>query len=373
MAKRTRTTGKTTGATRKATRISRQTGIPIANPLPLDIIDVKNKITRYFLTGKPNFRPLVTGVGIGVAPPLAPPSPPSVVIFVESSVADCELQPITEQAQARAQGHSVVLLRAGRFLGQASPGDSIGPYAPLQYNVPPVSAGTFGAVVEANGKQYILSCNHVMAYNGRAPVGTAIVNPGTLDDKNGLSAIGSLSHYVELKPAAWPINKSHANLVDCALAEVTPTGAMCLGPLSPGGVPVASIPPGTPTKVRKTGRTTRTTSGTLCIWGCDGFLDLSFGTFYFTDLMGVIGHGPGPFAAPGDSGAKVVTDPGGEGVGLVMARAYCSGPFASTNPLVGTAPPGFTGYVVLVCPLTAVRDALAKQLKVKPAAVTFKT
>src|SRR5205085_12041200 len=120
-----------------------------------------------------------------------------------------------------------LLLPTGRFIGQqvapaTVPGDSISPYIPRRFNVPPVTAATFGAVVESGERHYLLGSNHALAYNGRARAGTAFVAPATLDDPDGASVIASLSHLVELLPAAWPplVNPSNPNTADCALAEL---------------------------------------------------------------------------------------------------------------------------------------------------------
>jgi hypothetical protein len=227
-------------------------------------------------------------------------------------------------------------------------GSSIGPYAPLHYNVPQVTAGTFGAIAkDTAGNHYILGSNHVMAYNGRAPKGPPIVFPGTLDDSVTFTKIGSRSRFIELHPAAWPVTQPQApanmNQVDCALAELTPAALAKMGPLGAGVTPIDPVM----SEVHKTGRTTRTTNGSLCILDWEGFIDLSFGTFYFRNLMGVLGS-DGAFAAPGDSGAVVIDDATNQPVGMVMARVYSSG-----GP--------FTGYIVLICSMVEVCNQLEVQ------------
>ena len=228
----------------------------------------------------------------------------------------------------------------------------------MRFNVPQVTAGTFGAVVEdAGGKRYILGSNHVMAYNGRAPQNTPIAAPGTLDDETTFTVIGSRSGFVELHPAAWPVTQvqgpGNMNTVDCALAELTPAGHAKLGALPPS---VAAKEP-VMTEVHKTGRTTGLTQGAICILDWEGFIDFSFGTFYFQHLKGVLSTGSGPFAAPGDSGAVVVEDATGAAVGMVMARVYSSGGFVQGAPGVGP----FTGYIVLMCPMVDVCNELQVQ------------
>ncbi|MGH9824458.1 MAG: hypothetical protein ACREDR_14545, partial [Blastocatellia bacterium] len=298
---------------------------------------VKDQLVTYF-NQQPS--PLVTGIGLGhqqipSSPPdgiagqpienagvgphsdqsVLPPVPQvHILVFVEP-VPDCELQPLWDEIRSQAQGQPFVLLRTGRFVGlQAATGTSISPYAPSRSNVPPAAAGTLGAVVTAGGKEYILSCNHVLAYNGRVPFGTPVVAPGTLDDPYGRGVVGRLSQFVELLPAAWPFNGTPVNPVDCALAEMRSSSAV--GARS--AIQIAN-PVITPTNVKKQGRTSGTTQAVVSIWSLTLMpIDLSFGAYCFSGLMGTIGsleqgvQSRRPFAVPGDSGALVLTDPANE-------------------------------------------------------------
>ena len=344
--------------------------IPTIDP---NIQSAKNTLVAKFLTspsqpiGTPPppkvVVPLVTSIGFGLPSALgSDATSPQIAVFVED-VSDGELEAIYSQVKVELGSMPFALLRAGRFTGQAAPvgpGSSISSFAPFRYNVPQITAGTFGAVVEdAAGTQYILGSNHVMAYNGRAPDGTPIVAPGTLDDENTFTVIGKRSGFVELHPAAWPVTQAQGpanlNTVDCALAELTAAGKAKMGALSPA---IAAKDP-VMTDVHKTGRTTGLTQGSVCVIDCEGFIDLSFGTFYFKHLNGVLGKGPGPFAAPGDSGAVVVEDNGGGAVGMVMARVYSSGGFI---PNAQGPPAGpFEGYIVLMCSMVEVCSQLGVQ------------
>jgi hypothetical protein len=315
--------------------------------------------------------PLVTSIGIGALPAPeggAAPPPQKIVLFVEP-VAACQLDSLAQTVN-KAVGDRFILLPSGRFVGQhITPGDSISPYVPSRYNVPRVTAGTFGPVVDASGKRHVLSCNHVVAYNGRVHGRTPIVDPGTLDDWNGFSVIASRTQFVKLKPAAWPVTQSQGpanmNTVDCALAELGPAGHGTLGPLPPGAP--AAVP--TTTDVHKNGRTTGLTQGTLGIFDWEGFIDLSFGTFYFRRLVGVLGKGPGPFAAPGDSGAAVIEDASGAPVGMVVARVYSSGTFVPGAPVPLGGP--FQGYIVLMCSISEIAAELSKELTVTAGDIKF--
>jgi hypothetical protein len=330
---------------------------------------------------------LVTGIGIGLNPPAdalpgAPANVPAeeILVFVEPA-AECELQALQAAIEHEAKGVAVLLLPVGRFVGlQTIPGDSLSLLAPGRYNLPRVSAGTFGAVVKAGGEDYILGCNHVMAHNGRAPLGTWIVAPGTLDDSHG-NEIGVLSHFVDLKPLPWPeppqrrvlplpaqpLPSTWVNQVDCALAQVTDPNA--IGPAPVQVEPFGGIWKGGEA-VQKYGRTTGHTQSQIRIRACETFVDLAFGTYFFENQVAVIGRTGGgtlnpleAFAAPGDSGSAVTTvmpTGSGDGVGLVTARAYSSGVYGSVFP------GKYHGYIVLMCPLGEVRRQLAAELGVQP-------
>jgi anti-anti-sigma factor len=154
------------------------------------------------------------------------------------------------------------------------------------------------------------------------------------------------------------------------VAEITQT--VVQNQIIGSAVAVRDATAGTAAPVRKIGRTTGITKGTLCVWNCDMLADMSFGTFYFEGPIGSIGHGPGPFAAPGDSGAVGIAKFGNKSaaVCLVMARAYCSGAYVPSNLL--DLAPGFVGYIVLMCPMMSVLAALAPLLGVKPGDIQFR-
>lgn len=90
-----------------------------------------------------------------------------------------------------------------------APGASIG-FAHSSRRV----GGTLGAIVQRDGIQYYLSNNHVLAYEGKVPVGTPIVQPAMLDGgKAPEDQVGELIEAVALT--------SGANRVDAAIARVT--------------------------------------------------------------------------------------------------------------------------------------------------------
>jgi len=354
------------------------------------------------------FPRLVTGIGIGSQPSTdikvkapadqpAPPEPvakelppaggdpvapkavedgglqrvPEAVIFVEAAP-DCELEKVRKRAQELTDTR-VSLLRTGRFYGlQATTGGSTSFYTPFQFNLPEASAGTLGAVAEVAGKKYALCSNHAIAHNGRVPMGAPVVGPGTLDGPPK-EVVGSLSHFIELKAVNWPppppppstgatpaTRPKPQNTVDCALAEIPPQSNIFNDPNRrevkplPGNMTLG-------TGVKKTGRTTGKTSSDVRILQWEGYIDMSFGSFYFEDMICVVGNEQPqtpttkppfiPFAAMGDSGALVLSnDLANQAVGLVTARAFCPDPGQ------------YHGYVVVVCPINSVLQALAAKI-----------
>ena len=310
------------------------------------IDEVHGELVRYYFQDNPTT--LVNGIGIGY---LSRNDSPEILVFVDPSAAECEREAI--DLKVGREPHR--LLRASRFVGlQAATGSSVSAHDPLRYNVAPMSTGTFGAVVKAGGRQYILGSNHVLGDNGRVARDAPVVIPGPLDDANAGAIVGKRSHVVELKSPGWPTNGATANLVDCALGEVT--GAVNAST----AVPVLSLPdPTPPFPVTKTGRTTLTTHSQVKIFHFHGLIDFSFGMFYFKELMGTFDDDHSVFAAPGDSGGVAVDDQG-RGVGLITARGY-----------VFNRSDEFIAYIM--CRLDKVRDALAVPglLGIPPTQITF--
>jgi hypothetical protein len=325
------------------------------------IDEVNSKLVKYFFEEYPN--PLVNGIGIGY---LSEKNSPELLVFVDPAAAACEYEEIAEHVERIARKQRYCLLRVSRFVGlQAATATSISPYDPSQYNVPPVMAGTLGAaVVESGGKRYILGSNHVLAHHGRVLRDTPVVTPGALDDANAGSVIGRRSDFVELLPPGWPPRGVPANTVDCALAEIV--GAVD----APTVVRVRPIDPASgPIGVTKTGRSTGTRWSRIRIFRWHGYIDFTFGTYYFRELMGtydervVSGVARDDerviFAAPGDSGALALDDQQ-RGVGLITARGYV---FNDAGELVS--------YIILLCSLASVRDALRRLPEIAPNQIRF--
>lgn len=315
------------------------------------IDELLKRAVRHFFHDHPN--PLVNGVSIGYLPRT---TSAEILVFIDPAAAQCECDSINQELDALCGRQPHRHLRVNRFVGlQGAAATSIGPNDPLRYNVPQVNAGTLSAIVDAGGTQYLLGSNHVIAHNGRVSQGTRIFTPGPLDEAAGGVSIGTLSHYVELRPPGSPLSGEPANRVDCALAQVA-------GGVNPGAkiTPLAiPNPPEGEIPITKTGRSTQTTESTVRIFGWHGYIDFSFGIYFFEEMIGTYDERK-IFAAPGDSGSLAL-DTAGQGVGLITARAYA---FEAEE---------FVSYVILLCSLTAVRDALAAPglLDVSPDQISF--
>lgn len=116
-------------------------------------------------------------------------------------------------------------------------------------------SGTLGALVQdANGTQYILSNNHVMGLSGRANAGDDISQPGLIDNNCQVSTV------VADFTVAPPLSQG----VDCAIAQLRPGQMNSSGAIEDIGT-ISSVvqAPAVGLGVRKSGRTTGHTTGTI--------------------------------------------------------------------------------------------------------------
>jgi hypothetical protein len=197
-----------------------------------------------------------------------------------------------------------------------------------------ITAGTLGCLVKKDGRLYILSNNHVLANSNDATAGDAILQPGPYDGgQNPADKIAALSQFVPVQFIEGQIpcqigsavasflnaiaellgSKTRLltvrplaveNLVDCAIAE----------PSSPSDVKNEILGIGTITgvaegalgmKVKKSGRTTGITTGTID--QIDVTVNVSYGsnkTAMFVDQLLAGGN----MSQGGDSGSAVLTE-----------------------------------------------------------------
>jgi len=217
-----------------------------------------------------------------------------------------------------------VIPKERRRLRPAKPGCSIG----FQFTGPQagfVMAGTFGAIVEADGTRYILSNNHVLANANGLPIGSLIFQPGLLDDGNPQrDQIATLTRFIAL-------TSEQPNALDCAIAAI----------LDPKSVRASFLPkvgrlkhsePITATenmRVEKVGRTTGYTTGIVFDVSADIKIEYDLGMLTFQDQILVRGSA-GPFSDHGDSGSVIVDRTTKRATALLLAG---SASHTVANPL----------------------------------------
>jgi Peptidase family S64 len=199
-----------------------------------------------------------------------------------------------------------------QFLRPARPGLSVG-FAFSGAQAQLLMAGTFGAVVEKNGKKFILSNNHVLANENALPKGSPIFQPGLLDDNNpARNRIAKLTDFIPLA-----VNK--ANKVDCAIAEVdnsliNPRPMPKVNKLQSGQPVTASVG----LAVEKVGRTTSYTTGKIMDVSANVKVKYDLGVLTFADQIVIVGD-DGTFSQGGDSGSLIVDREAKAPVGLLFA------------------------------------------------------
>ena len=233
--------------------------------------------------------------------------------------------PVIDRIRAAARGE-IDLRFVGRIRKRQVPwhrrrqrpiliGSSVGHYK--------VTAGTLGAVVRRRQGDdvLILSNNHVLANEGEARPGDAILQPGVVDGgRRPTDRIGSLSAFVKL-------SDSRPNRVDAAVAALhhdvsfDPHRLRGLGVLA--GLGPADIETGT--RVAKIGRTTGVTEGRVTAFEVDNVVvEYDRGDLMFDGQIEIEGIGTQPFSDGGDSGSLIVNR-GREAVALLFAGTDTGG------------------------------------------------
>lgn len=177
-----------------------------------------------------------------------------------------------------------------------------------------VMAGTLGAVVEADGRWYILSNNHVLANEDRLLAGSPVFQPGLLDGGNlQQDEIARVTRSVKLSLV-------RPNKVDCAIAEILDRSTVSPAFLPNVGI-LSQANPGAmveKTEVEKVGRTTTYTTGMVFDASADINVQFGMGALIFEDQVLIRGD-QGAFSEPGDSGSVIVDRKTKQAVGLLFA------------------------------------------------------
>jgi hypothetical protein len=180
--------------------------------------------------------------------------------------------------------------------------------APFRY------AGTLGVVLadrQRPSARLGLSNNHVLADENRAPLGSAVIQPGSLDGGRDADRAGALDRSETLRFENQPNRMDAAAFAfDAAVAS----SAEILGI----GVPAGVADPELSSVVRKTGRTTGFTEGIVRALRFDvTSVGYDQGLVRVDDVI-VIEGVKGDFSAAGDSGSAIL-DSRGRLVALLFA------------------------------------------------------
>jgi len=148
--------------------------------------------------------------------------------------------------------------------GEIAPEESTGRRRPCPggYSIshPRVMAGTLGGVVRIDGDWgYILSNNHVLRANDSKTVGDNICQPGISDGGGAKDVIGRVHRWVPIRSG------SCHNEVDCAVAKaLDPWQVYVTREVYGIGVPAKVEDAHVTQTVRKSGKKTELTEGTIC-------------------------------------------------------------------------------------------------------------
>lgn len=183
--------------------------------------------------------------------------------------------------------------------------------------------GTAGSLVTDGTNDYILSNSHVLAREGAGAVGEDILHTlPSLCDPTAMH-VGELAVDVP-----FGFKRRDQNRVDAALARITPNVVPAVDGqgrvLHIGnsfndayGVSSATVDPSVGLAVKKSGRTTGLTHGTISYVGVNVTVSYSRGRVSFVDQFAI---SSGSFSDGGDSGSLIVTDDAAaHPVGLLFA------------------------------------------------------
>lgn len=308
-----------------------------------EVIQIKEAVKEDILA-----RPNVVGVGVGYRMYRGQhTSEMSVVVLVSQKIPKAGLDP-QALVPTEVQGVRTDVIQVGVLRAQQAPTDRWRP-APggVSLGHYKVTAGTFGAVVRdrTSGARLILSNNHVLANSNDASIGDAILQPGAYDGgrvetdviarlerfcaidfgtqpgtcsvASAYAAIGNaLARVLGSRHtlAVMQVDPSAVNLVDAALARPLDDGDIRDDILGIGVVS-GTLEAELGMAVRKSGRTTGLTTGTVTV--LDATVEISYGTaqtarFEHQIVTSAMSQG-------GDSGSLLVAADSQQAVGLLFA------------------------------------------------------
>ncbi len=219
-------------------------------------------------------------------------------------------------------------------IGDLEPQQNIGgPPLRTGYSISHVDAGagTLGAFVRKGGKTYCLSNAHVLALEGRAAIGDAIIFPGGGDGAGSPDACGTLAVFVPLVPGG-----AFVNSVDAALATID---ANLLAGIDPGihgaQLPLRVATPQLGRRIVTRGRSGIDVEAEILGVDLAAQLPYGLGPVGFTGLVVCESY-----SRRGDSGAIIVDKDSGAIVGLHLAGSATRSVFMPIKAVMAAL--GFT-------------------------------
>lgn len=297
------------------------------------VLDRENPQIRAVMAIQDHYSPALLTLPdvVGTATGLDEQGNPAVIVFTKGSgamgiPAHLEGVPVVVRmtgefhALKPAAGGSNKVITTAKFTPPVPIGVSTG-------NADECSAGTIGARVTDGINFYALSNNHVYVPENDAVIGSSVLQPGRYDTQclaTG-TVIGALASYI-------PINFAGSNEVDAALASVSENMVGKATPSNGYGTPASStVGPAVGTSVKKYGRTTQQTTGTIT--GINAAINVNYGTLGTATFNNqIIVQSGKPFLKGGDSGSLLVTSNGFYPVGLLFA-GDSTGKYAVANEI----------------------------------------
>lgn len=175
-----------------------------------------------------------------------------------------------------------------------------------------------GKLPDGTPALFLLSCNHVLAGVNLAPLRSPVLQPGKVDNgciEDLKSSLGTLTAFKQLQFGGL------VNRCDAAIVQTDETLVSNATPPDGYGVPSCVVlNPTVGMQVQKVGRTSKRTFGRITGVNTTVVIMHAGGSVLFTGQITVANRAPSSvFTQPGDSGSLLVSDPGRNPVGLLMA------------------------------------------------------
>jgi hypothetical protein len=210
------------------------------------------------------------------------------------------------------EGHATRVLVTGKVVAYAPPSGGTLQMGTSTGNDNECASGTLGCVVVKGGTDYFLSNNHVFARQNHASIGERIDAPGRYDGKPKCSQTPICATLSDFEPVRFG---GQNNVFDAAIAR--PDAGRPYTQVQSSGYDPSStvVAPAVGLAVKKTGRTSNLTHGTIQAINVTINVGYSDGTARFVQQI----QTPGSFIRSGDSGSLMVTETGENPVGLCFA------------------------------------------------------